>query len=95
MDANGAAADGRPLHIEFDAKFDGKDYPMIGVPWADTALVKWMDAHTPQMIQKKGGRATMTIPCKVSKDGRTLPYTLKGEGEERRKVSNVVVLDRQ
>ncbi|PYT75521.1 MAG: hypothetical protein DMG40_28035 [Acidobacteria bacterium] len=36
VDANGTGADGKPMHIEFDAKFDGKDYPMIGVPWADT-----------------------------------------------------------
>lgn len=36
VDANGTAADGKPMHIEFDAKFDGKDYPMIGVPWSHT-----------------------------------------------------------
>jgi hypothetical protein len=95
VDANGTAADGKPVHIGFNAKFDGKDYPMIGVPWADTVSVKWMDAHAPQMIQKKGGQVTMTITCKVSTDGRTRTCTLKGKDEQGRKVNNVVVFERQ
>jgi len=95
VDANGTGADGKPMHIEFDAKFDGKDYPMIGVPWADTLTVKWIDADTPQIIQKKDGQATMIITCTVSTNERTRTCTLKGTDEEGRKVNNVVVFDRQ
>ena len=95
VDANGAAADGKPMHIEFDAKFDGKDYPMIGVPWADTLTVKWIDAGTPQIIQKKDGQVTMIITCTVSMNGKTRTCTLNGTDEEGRKVNNIVVFDRQ
>lgn len=95
VEANGTAADGTPVHIEFNARFDGKEYPMIGVPWADTVSVKWIDARTPQMIQKKSGEVTMTITCKVSKDRKTRTCTLKGKDEQGRKVNNVVVFDRQ
>ena len=95
VDANGTAADGNPMHIEFDAKFDGKDYPMIGVPWADTLTVKWIDADTPQIIQKKDGQVTMTITCTVSTNGKTRTCTLKGTDKEGRKVNNIVVFDRQ
>ena len=95
VEANGTAADGTPVHIEFNARFDGKEYPMIGVPWADMVSVKWIDARTPQMIQKKSGEVTMTITCKVSKDGKTRTCTLKGKNEQGRKVNNVVVFDRQ
>lgn len=95
VDANGTAADGKPMHIEFDAKFDGKEYPMIGVPWADTLAVKWIDADTPQIIQKKDGQVTMIITCAVSTNGKTRTCTLKGTDEEGRKVNNVVVFDRQ
>src|SRR3974377_1302993 len=35
VEGNGTAADGRPTHFEFDAKFDGKDYPIRGIRWAD------------------------------------------------------------
>ena len=95
VDANGTAADGKPMHIEFDAKFDGKEYRMIGVPWADTLAVKWIDADTPQIIQKKDGQVTMIITCAVSTNGKTRTCTLKGTDEEGRKVNNVVVFDRQ
>ena len=95
VDANGTAADGKPMHIEFDAKFDGKEYPMIGVPWAHTLAVKWIDADTPQIIQKKDGQVTMIITCAVSTNGKTRTCTLKGTDEEGRKVNNVVVFDRQ
>lgn len=93
--ADGTTADDKPMHIEFDAKFDGKDYPMIGVPWADTLSVKWVDAGTPQIIQKKGGRVTMIITCAVSANGKTRTCALKGLDGEGRKVNNVVVFDRQ
>ena len=95
VDANGTAVDGKPMHIEFDAKYDGKDYPMIGVPWADTLSVKWIDADTPQIIQEKDGQVTMIITCKVSTNGKTRTCTLKGMDEEGRKVNNVVLFDRQ
>ena len=95
VDANGIAADGNPMHIEFDAKFDGKDYPMIGVPWADTLTVKLIDADTPQIIQKKQGQVTMIITCTVSTNRKTRTCTLKGTDEEGRQVSNIVVFERQ
>jgi 5,10-methylenetetrahydrofolate reductase len=53
------------MHIEFNAKFDGKDYPASGVPWADMVSVKRIDTHTVQVIQKKGGQVMMTITCEV------------------------------
>ena len=68
VEANGTDGDGKPMHIEFNAKFDGKDYPASGVPWADTVSVKRIDAHTVQAIQKKGGEVMMTMTCEVSTD---------------------------
>ena len=80
VDAKGTTPDGKPMHIEFDARFDGKDYPMIGVPWANALTVKWIDANTPQIIQKKGTQVRMIITCKVSTNGKTRTCTLKGNG---------------
>lgn len=95
LQANGTTADGKTMHIEFDAKFDGKDYPMIGVPWADMVSVKWIDAHTPQMIQKKDGQITITITCMVSADRKTRTCTLKGRNEQGRSVNDLVVFDKE
>ena len=33
--ADGVGADGKPTHSEFQAKYDGKDYPFKGNPDAD------------------------------------------------------------
>ena len=49
LDAEGTNADGTPTHVEFSAKFDGKDYPIIGT-YADTVSVKRIDANTMQAI---------------------------------------------
>lgn len=95
VDANGIAADGKPLHIEFDAKFDGKDYLMVGAPWADTLSVKWIDGDTPQIIQKKHGQVTMIITCTLSMNEKTRTCTLRGTDEEGRTVNNLAVFDRQ
>lgn len=94
VNANGTAADGQPIHIEFHAKFDGKEYPMIGVRWADTVSVKWTGRHEPQIIQRKHGQVTMIITCKVSADGKTRTCILRGKSEGR-DVNDIVVFDRQ
>ena len=91
----GMAADGTPMHLEFDAKFDGKDYPIRGIPWADVQSARWVDAHTPQLVQKKGGQVTMTVTCSVSTDGRTRRCTMEGRDLQGRDVHNLVVFDKQ
>jgi hypothetical protein len=67
---NGTAADGPQMHFEFDANFDGKEYPLIGVTWADTLSAQWIDAETPQIIEKRDGQVTMMITCTVSRNKR-------------------------
>lgn len=95
INADGTADDGRPIHIEFNANFDGKNYPMIGVVWADAVAVKWTEDREPQMIQSKNGQVTVTITCRVSVDGKTRTCTLKGKNAEGREVNDLVVFDRR
>jgi len=95
VEGNGTSGDGKPMHLGFDAKFDGKDYPIRGIPWADMQSARWIDARTPQLIQKKAGQVTMTVTCKVSTDGNTRTCVMKGKDERGRKVNNVVVFDKQ
>ena len=95
VEGHGAAGDRKPMHLESDAKFDGKDYPIRGVPWADMQSAGWVDAHTPLLIQKKGGQVMMTVACKVSMDGKTRTCAMKGKDEQGRRVNNLVVFDKQ
>ncbi len=95
LDAEGTGADGSPTHVQYDAKFDGKDYPITGVPNADTVSVKRIDANTIESTLKKGGQVVMTVTSRVSKDGKTRTSTFKGKDAQGRDVNNVVVLDKQ
>ena len=95
VEANGTDGDGKPMHIEFSAKFDGKDYPATGVPWADAVSVKRVNACTVQAIQRKRGQVMMTITCEVSTDAKTHTCTLKGKDRQGRAVNNLVVFDKQ
>ena len=95
INAEGTNADGSALHVQYDAKFDGQDYPVTGVPYADTVSVKRVGADTFVSTMKKGGQAVMTVTSKVSKDGKTRTSTFKGKDAEGHDLLNVVVSDKQ
>ena len=95
INAEGINADGSALHVQYDAKFDGQDYPVTGVPYADTVSVKRVRADTFVSTMKKGGQAMMTVTSKVSKDGKTRTSTFKGKDAEGHDLLNVVVSDKQ
>ncbi len=95
VNAEGTNADGSELHVQYDAKFDGKDYPVTGVPYADMVSVKQVGADTIVSTMKQGGQVMMTVTSKVSKDGRTRTSTFKGKDAEGHDVLNVVVSDKQ
>jgi hypothetical protein len=95
IDAEGTDGDGNPTHVAYDAKFDGKDYPVTGVANADTVSVKRVGADTIQGTMKKGDKVVMTVTSKVSKDGKTRTSTFSGKDAQGRAVHNVVVYDKQ
>jgi len=95
LDATGTDGDGRPMHVQYSAKFDGKDYPATGIANADAVSLKRIDANTIETLQKKDGKVVMTITTKVSKDGKTRTSTWHGKNAEGKDVHNVVAFDRQ
>ena len=95
IDSEGIGGDGNPIHIQYDAKFDGKDYPATGLPYGDTVSVKRIGADTIQATIKKGDQVVMTVTSKLSPDGKTRTSTFKGKDAQGRDVNNVVVYDKQ
>jgi len=95
IDSKGTDGEGKPTHVEYDAKFDGKDYPVTGLSYGDTVTVKRIDANTIQTTIKKGGQVMMTVTSKVSADGKTRTSTFKGKDAQGRAVNNVVMYDKQ
>src|SRR5438132_3648200 len=95
INAQGSNADGSELHVQYDAKFDGKDYPVTGLAYADTVSVKRIGADTIEYTMKKGGQVMMTVTSNVSQDGKTRTSTFKGKDADGHDVLNVVVSDKQ
>jgi hypothetical protein len=95
IDSQGTDGEGKPTHVQYDAKFDGKDYPVTGLSYGDMVTVKRIDANTLQTSIKKGDQVVMTVTSKVSADGKTRTSTFKGKDAEGHAVNNTVVYDKR
>ncbi|HEY1724066.1 MAG TPA: hypothetical protein VGF89_01495 [Steroidobacteraceae bacterium] len=58
--------------VSYDAKFDGKDYPMAGDPGNTAVSVKRLGSHAIEETDKRQGKVTDVVHSTVSKDGKTL-----------------------
>ena len=94
VDSHTVDADGSESHITFDAKTDGKDYPLTGTPNADTISVKRLGANTIETAWKKGGKTVMKTHGAVSSDGKARTVTFNGSDSQGHKVHNVVVYEK-
>ena len=93
--ADGVDAQGKPTHSEFNGKFDGKDFPIKGIPIEDTRAYKRMDDFTYEFVSKKAGKVTTTTHMVISRDGKTRTLTTTGTDAEGRKVNNTAVYEKQ
>ena len=89
-------ADGKKLTVTYTANFDGKDYPLTGSALgADKVSLKRIDARTTERVDKKDGKAVVTIKRVVSADGKTMTATAKGTNAEGKPMNNVAVFEKQ
>jgi hypothetical protein len=93
--ADGVNAEGQTTHVEFQAKYDGKDYPITGSPNADTVSLKRVNPNTVDSILKKGGKEVGKGSSVISKDGKTRTFTTEGTDAQGRKFKNVAVYHRK
>ncbi|PYT60824.1 MAG: hypothetical protein DMG35_10375 [Acidobacteria bacterium] len=95
LSSEGIDAAGNPTHVEYTAKYDGKDYPITGLPNADTIAIERLDASTIRSTIKKGDQIVMTVTSVISKDGKTRTSTFKGKDAQGQDVNNVIVYNKQ
>jgi hypothetical protein len=68
-------ADGFSMHWNgqsYDAKFDGKEYPVAGDPSHTTVTLKRIDPHTVLETDHRLGKATDEVRLAVADDGKTI-----------------------
>jgi hypothetical protein len=88
-------ANGKPVLIEYTAKYDGKDYPVTGNPDSDTISMKRIDRFTTESTQKRGGKIVWTNKRVVSADGKTSTLTSHSTNANGETVTNVLVFDKK
>jgi hypothetical protein len=91
LTSKGVSADGNPTAVQFDARFDGKDYPITGLPNADTIALKKIDDFRATATLKKNGKVAVTSTRTVSKDGKTMTIKSKGTDAKGEKIDDVMV----
>jgi hypothetical protein len=87
--------DGQPMTVTVKAKFDGKDYPASGSPFADSVTYQRIDSHTLKGVVKKAGKVVTTETATVSADGRTLTGAYTGTDATGKQVDAVAVFERK
>jgi hypothetical protein len=92
---DGIDANGKPMHIEWMGKFDGKDYPVTGDPDVDTRAYKPVNDHTLALTDKKGGKGFFTSRVVYSADGKTRTVTTVATNANGTKTIATAVYDKQ
>ena len=95
--ADGVNSDGKTVHQECTAKYDGKDYPltMTGGPPDLTIAIVRIDDNTHRVVIKRAGKESQTGLESVSKDGQTMSATSTGINAQGQKFSRARIFDRQ
>lgn len=70
---------GNPQHNEWTGAFDGKDYPLVGDPTADTRAIKMVGTNKYTLTNKKDGKPTTTGTITLSGDGKTRTVSTTGK----------------
>ena len=98
---DGVDAKGRKTHVEYTAKFDGKDAPwkgtLDGKPNPDQDAVTWkkIDNNTYETATRLKGQVLTTTRIVVAKDGKTRTGTATGKNAQGQTINNTVVYDKQ
>ena len=93
--ADGTDASGKPIHVEWSGKFDGKDYAVTGDPSGNTRSYRKVDNRTLEVTVKKNGKVIVTARTIVSSDGKSRTATVSGTTPKGKKFKNVAVYDKQ
>jgi hypothetical protein len=72
--ADGFSAE-TPLGEKFDAKFDGKDYPVEDDPAHTMVSVKLLSPNTVEQTNKRNGKVVSILRMTVAADGETIHVT--------------------
>jgi hypothetical protein len=80
--------------IEFEEKYDGKEYPIKGSAIGDALVLTRINNYLSEATMKHGGMVVATTRRIITDNGKTLMLIYK-ETDFERPVDNIIVYDRQ
>jgi len=86
---------GERMTISVNARFDGKDYPISGSPFADAVAYRRVDRNTIKGVGKKCGKVIMHETVVLSPDGKIMTGTYSGTDATGKQVTAVAVFEKQ
>ncbi len=93
--SDGITQDGVHMTGGYEAKADGKDYPMTGnVSGGDTIALKEISPKAVAFTIKKAGKTIVSGQSAVSADGNTLTITSKGTAPDGKAYTSTAVYDK-
>ena len=94
----GIDAKGNRVAYEYDVKYDGKDYPIVGIgspSGAESLGFTRVHTWTAEGFLKKGGKVVQTTTTRLSKNGKTLTVMSKGTNASGQPTNNVTIWEKQ
>jgi len=92
----GIDAQGNPTKSVFGVYFyDGKSYPVTGVPDFDASSYKVVNQSAVEMIRTKAGKVLQTQTRVMSADGKTLTFRATGINAKGQQINNIAVYDKE
>jgi hypothetical protein len=91
----GIDADGKPINLSATIPWDGMEHKVDGSMGPAMVAVKNVNDHTTNVTVKVNGKVVSSGRSVVSKDGKTMTNTFKGEDPKGRKVDSVDVYEKQ
>lgn len=85
---------GGVTHVEWNGRFDSKDYPVQGIDYVMTNAYTRIDDHTYSIVIKRDGQISATVRVTISPDGRTLTAVTAGKNAQGQDASTTAVYDR-
>ena len=92
----GVDAQGNPTKGVFGVYFyDGKSYPVTGVPAYDASSYKLINDTTAEMTRTKAGKVIQTAIRVLAADGKTLTFTTTGLNANGQHINDFAVYENQ
>lgn len=94
MTSRGISGEGKPTFVHYQARYDGKDYDIIGSTGGNKISLKRIDRLTSESTQKRDGKAVIVATRRVSSDAKTLTVETKGTLPDGRMLDAIMVFHR-